>query len=155
MSYDAVIWHLLSCDIYTVLNCCYICHTKLKIQADIQFVFVYMYSQIQAHMDLQDYWCNSNHDADGTAITIPARDLHEGSKHITWSRRRPLVCSDVELRPRTTNGSLAPKGRAAGGSSRAGVGPQLPRLAHGLQSRADPFGSGGRRCVAGHAARSR
>jgi hypothetical protein len=66
-----------------------------------------------------------------TVTTIPARALREGSKHITWSRRRPLVRSDVELRPRTTHGSLGPRGRAAGGSSRAGVGPQLPRPAHG------------------------
>ncbi len=48
--------------------------------------------------------------ADETATTIPARDLREGLKHITWSRRRPLVRSDVELRPRTTHGSLGPKG---------------------------------------------
>ena len=39
-------------------------------------------------------------DADETAPTIPARDLREGLKHITWSRRRPLVRSDVELRLR-------------------------------------------------------
>jgi hypothetical protein len=42
----------------------------------------------------------------------------------------------------------AQKDRAAGGSSTAGAGPQLPRPA-------DPIGSGGRRCVTEHAIRSR
>jgi hypothetical protein len=60
-------------------------------------------------------------------VAVQARDRLEGLKLIAWSRPRPLVRSDVELRPRTTPGSLGPKGRAAGGSSRAGVGPQLPR----------------------------
>jgi hypothetical protein len=84
-------------------------------------------------------------DADETATTIPARDLQEGLKRIAWPRRRPLVRSDVELRPRTTHGSLGPKGRAAGGSSGAGVGPQLPRPAHGPQTQSGPAAGGASR----------
>ncbi len=81
-------------------------------------------------------------DADETALTIPARDLLEGLKHITWSRRRPLVRSDVELRPRTTHGSLVPKGSCSRWLLEAGVGPQLPRAAHGPQTHTGPSAGG-------------
>jgi hypothetical protein len=59
-------------------------------------------------------------------IAIPARDLWEGSEHIIRARRRPLVRSYVELRPRATHNSLCPKGRAAGGSSQRVEGERRP-----------------------------
>ena len=81
-------------------------------------------------------------------ITILAHDLLEVLKHITWSRRRPLVRSDVELCPWTTHGSLGPKGRVAGGSSKAGVGPQLPQATNGQQIRLGTAAGGASRGTA-------
>jgi hypothetical protein len=74
--------------------------------------------------------------ADETALTVSSRDLLEGLKHITWSRRRPHVRSDVELRPRTTHCSLVPKGHAHGPPdadpvARSGGGCRAARTARG------------------------
>jgi hypothetical protein len=85
-------------------------------------------------------------------IALPARDLREILTDVTWSRRRPLVRSDVELRPRTTHGSLGPKGSC---SRRLLEGGRRPAAPAARSRPADPIGSGGRRCVSGHAGRSR
>ncbi len=90
-------------------------------------------------------------DADETAPTIPARDLREGLKHhsVTSTSARPLRCrappSDHSRLPR-------PKGSC---SRRLLEGGRRPAAPAARSRPADPSGSGGRRCIAGHAARSR
>jgi hypothetical protein len=76
-------------------------------------------------------------------IAIPVRDLPV--------RNTSLCHVDVRLSApmsRTTHGSLGPKGRTAGGSLKAGVGPQLPLPAHDpLQTQLGPAVGGASRSI--------
>jgi hypothetical protein len=91
-------------------------------------------------------------DADETAScnTGPWR-LKGIISHVDVRLSAPM--SSSALGPLTAHS--APKGRAAGGSSKAGVGPYYPVAPAARSRTVDPVGSGGRRCVAGHVARSR
>ncbi len=66
-------------------------------------------------------------------IAIPARDLREGLKHITWyvDVHMSALMQSSALGPLTAPSARKGRASAAGCSSKSGVGPQLPRPTHG------------------------